>query len=124
MTEQTDIEIPELERTRARAIIDRDFEKFTQIAHPALRYTHSSGVTDTLASYVNACRDGTYVYESIDLSVEEVVATDATAISYGHMLASLSVDGKPKELDYEYLSVWSRVDLTWRFLSFCPRPTT
>ena len=37
-----------------------------RVCHPDLMYTHSNGVTDTLASYLEKCRNGFYVYHAVD----------------------------------------------------------
>ena len=54
--------ITELERQRFEAVVAGDFDVFASVCHPDLMYTHSNGVTDTLAEYLAKCRDGFYVY--------------------------------------------------------------
>lgn len=115
--------ILKLERQRANAVMNQDFETFEKLSHPDLRYIHSTGTVDSLRSYVNSCRKGVYFYKEIRLPVDEIIVTGNTAVVFGRMEASILVDGRPKELDYPSIAVWAREQGRWRFLAFTPRAT-
>jgi hypothetical protein len=64
--------IKELEDRRFAAVVAGDFDGFAAVCHPDLIYTHSTGVTDTLASYLEKCRSGFYVYHAVEHPVTKI----------------------------------------------------
>jgi hypothetical protein len=60
------------EDQRYRAAVAGDVELFARLAHPDLAYTHSDGTLDDLDSYVRKCREGYYVYDSIEHPIDRI----------------------------------------------------
>jgi hypothetical protein len=85
--------IIELERQRYAAIVAGDFDGFAAVCHPELMYTHSTGVTDSLDSYLAKCHEGFYVYHHVDHPVERIVVTGDAALVLGEMNADLTAGG-------------------------------
>jgi ketosteroid isomerase-like protein len=120
-TGTTDTEqIRELEDRRYDAVVSRDFDGFAMLAHPELAYTHSSGDTDTLESYLEKCRSGFYVYHRIDHPIDRITVVGDTAIVVGEMHADITAGGVEKTLANRCLAVWVRTDEGWRLLGYQP----
>jgi ketosteroid isomerase-like protein len=121
--DDTDVEeVVELERLRYDAVVAGDFDAFAAVCHPDLVYTHSTGVTDTLESYVAKCRDGYYDYHRIDHPVTKVVLHGDVALVLGEMNADITAGGARKQLRNSCLAVWVRAGETWKLIGYQPTP--
>lgn len=114
--------ISELEDTRYRAMMDGNFDSFEALAHPELTYTHSTGVVDTLGSYLAKCRDGYYDYIHIDHPIESVDVVGDIALVHGLMTGELVAGGVHKRLRNRSLAIWRRVGEQWLFYTYQPTP--
>ncbi|WP_084356423.1 nuclear transport factor 2 family protein [Mycolicibacterium wolinskyi] len=114
--------IRNLERERYSAVVAGDFDRFAALAHPQLAYTHSNGVTDTLESYLDKCRNGFYVYEHVDHPIDFITIVDDVALVVGEMNANLVADGTEKVLANRALAVWKNGSQGWRLLAYQPTP--
>jgi 3-hydroxyisobutyrate dehydrogenase-like beta-hydroxyacid dehydrogenase/ketosteroid isomerase-like protein len=113
-------QIRELEDRRFDAMVAGDFDGFAKLAHPDLAYTHSTGDTDTLESYMEKCRAGFYTYHRIDHPVERITVVGDTAIVVGEMHADLTAGGVQKTLANRSLAVWVRSGGDWKLLGYQP----
>ena len=116
--------VTELERQRFAAIVAGDFDAFAAVCHPELIYTHSTGVTDSLESYLTKCHEGFYVYHRVDHPVQRIVVTGDTALVLGEMNADLTSGGVRKQLRNSSLAVWVRVGESWKLIGYQPTPKT
>ncbi|MGW2254991.1 nuclear transport factor 2 family protein [Kitasatospora sp. NPDC001660] len=107
-----------LENRRFEALVAGDLDGFTEITHPELVYTHSSGTLDTLDSYLAKCASGFFVYHWIEHPIDRITVVGDTAIVIGDMRADLSVNGVHRKLENRSLAVWTRVDGQWKFLAY------
>jgi uncharacterized protein (TIGR02246 family) len=114
--------VQDLEARRYNDMTTGDFDDFAALCHPDLIYTHSSGSTDTLDSYLDKCRSGYYVYHQVDHPVSKVVIRGDTALVLGEMNATVTAGGTDKELRNTSLSVWVRDDDTWKLAAYQPTP--
>ena len=112
--------ITALEHERFNAIVAGDLEKFTNLCHERLVYTHSDGSRDSLESYVSKVRRGIYNYSRISHPVEEIIVIGDVALVVGRMIADLTINGAAKRLDNSSLAVWVREDNQWKFLAYQP----
>jgi uncharacterized protein (TIGR02246 family) len=112
--------VRDLEDQRYRAVETGDFELFARLAHPELAYTHSDGTLDDLESYLSKCREGYYVYHSIEHPIERITVAGDTAIVVGEMNAVITAGGTRKTLANRALAVWVRKAEGWRLLAFQP----
>ncbi|GAA3065433.1 hypothetical protein GCM10010464_32220 [Pseudonocardia yunnanensis] len=113
-------QIRELEDRRYDAMVAGDFDGFAKLAHPDLAYTHSTGDTDTLESYMEKCRAGFYTYHRIDHPVDRITVVGDTAIVVGEMHADLTAGGVQKTLANRSLAVWVRSGGDWQLLGYQP----
>jgi ketosteroid isomerase-like protein len=114
--------IAQMERERFEAVVSGRFDVFEALAHPDLMYTHSNGVTDTLRSYLEKCRDGFYVYHRIDHPITKIVIKRDVALVLGEMHADLTAGGTRKRLNNTSLAVWVREGQSWRLIAYHPTP--
>jgi hypothetical protein len=115
-------EIRQLENIRYQAIIDQDWDRFAQLCHPGLAYTHASGETDTLDSYLEKVRAGYFVYRDIDHPIDFIRIVDGVALVIGQMNAHVTAGGQEKALRNRYLAVWKSTAEGWRLLAYQPTP--
>ena len=114
--------ITALEQRRFDAMTAGDFDAFAAVSHPELIYTHSNAVTDTLESYLRKCRDGFYVYHSIDHPITRIVISGDVALVLGEMNADLTAGGVRKQLNNSSLAVWVRDGDSWLLIGYQPTP--
>ncbi len=126
MTEGTDTEaqIRALEDERYAAIVAGNFDAFAELAHPELVYTHSNGATDTVASYLDKCTSGFYVYHHIEHPIDFIRLVDDLTLVIGEMNASITAGGVAKELRNRCLAVWKETTKGWKLLAYQPTPTS
>jgi len=115
--------IRSLEDSRYEAIIAGNFDRFAELAHPDLVYTHSNGSTDTLDSYLEKCRNGYYVYHRVDHPIDFLRVIDDVALVVGEMNADITANGADKVLTNRCLAVWKKTTDGWRLLAYQPTPT-
>src|SRR6266853_1594137 len=74
-------EILALEDKRFGAMIARDFKALDAMLHGDLLYTHSSGVTDTKATWLQSMQSGKTKYKSVNCTDRKVRVIGEVAIS-------------------------------------------
>jgi ketosteroid isomerase-like protein len=121
-SKDTEALIRELEDRRFQAIVDSNFEAFAEHAHPDLTYAHSNGVVDTTASYLKKCRDGYYVYHSVDHPITSIRIEGNVALVFGEMNAEITAGGTRKSLRNKSLAVWLNESGSWKLLAYQPTP--
>ena len=72
-----------LEDDRYDAVQSGDVDRFIAIRHPALMYTRTSGITDTLESYTSELCQRYYVYHSIEHPIDRVVTVHDVTLVLG-----------------------------------------
>jgi ketosteroid isomerase-like protein len=120
----TEKEILGLEDKRFGAMIARDFAALEKLVHDELLYTHSSGVTDTKASWVASMKSGKVKYKSVSCSERQVRFFGDVALARGRAAIEVDIDGQPKSLRLLFLNAWARTPQGWKFVAWqsCPQP--
>jgi ketosteroid isomerase-like protein len=111
-----------LEDLRFSALVAEDFDAVAAVCHPELIYTHSNGATDTLASYLEKCRSGYYIYHAVDHPVTKIVIAGDVALVLGEMNADLTVGGNRLQLRNISLAVWVHHGDKWQLIAYQPTP--
>jgi hypothetical protein len=111
-----------LEAQRFEAIVQRDYDQFASLALPDLVYVHSSGVVDSLAQYLDKCRNGYYVYQSIDHPIDEIRQYGNTVLVIGGMNADLIINGEQRFLKNKSLAIWTMAEGSWKFTAYQATP--
>ena len=117
-------EILGLEDKRFAAMITRDFAALDKVVHDELLYTHSSGVTDTKASWLESMRSGRVKYKSVQCSERQVRLFGEVALTRGRAALEVEIGGEPKSLRLLFLNAWTRTPQGWKFVAWqsCPLP--
>jgi hypothetical protein len=114
--------IRRLEDERYAAMLAGDSATLERLLDPGLRYTHSSGVVDSKASYIEGVRAKRWEYQSIDRAEETIVVRADAALVFNRFRASIKVSGAAKQLDNRMLAVWTRFEGAWRLLAIHSTP--
>jgi hypothetical protein len=120
----TEKEMVALEDKRFAAMIARDFAALEQMVHDELLYTHSSGVTDTKASWIESMKSGKVKYKSVNCSGRQVKFFGEVALMRGRAAIEVDIDGQAKSLRLLFLNAWTRTPQGWKFVAWqsCPQP--
>ena len=116
-------DIRRLDDERYAAMLAGDAATLDRLLDPELRYTHSSGVVDSKASYIEGVRAKRWEYQSIDRSEETILVRGEVALVFNRFRASIRIGGASKELDNRMLAVWGkRGSGAWRLLAIHSTP--
>ena len=118
----TDKELLALEERRFAAMIARDFGALERLVHDELRYTHSSGVSDGKASWLDSMRSGRVRYQSAKCSEQKVRIYGDTALITGRAHIEAEIAGQPKTLKLLFLNAWTRTPQGWQFVAWQSTP--
>jgi ketosteroid isomerase-like protein len=86
-------EILALEEKRFGAMIGRDFKALEAMVHDDLLYTHSSGVTDTKASWLQSMQSGKTKYKSVNCTDHKVRVIGEVALITGRAAIEAEIGG-------------------------------
>jgi len=117
-------EILGLEDKRFAAMIARDLAALEKLTHDQRLYTHTAGLTDTKASWLESIKAGKAKYKSVDCSERKVRFLGEVALVNGKAAIEVEVDGKPRSLRLVFLNAWTRTPQGWKFVAWqsCPLP--
>jgi len=117
-------EILSLEDKRFAAMIARDFAALEKMTHDELLYTHSSGVTDSKASWLESMKSGKVKYKGASCSERQVKFFGEVALIRGRAAIEVDIGGQPKSLRLLFLNAWTRTPQGWKFAAWQSCPTT
>src|SRR5215472_6523883 len=101
-------EILALEDRRFAAMVARDFKALEGMLHGDLLYTHSSGVTDTKATWLQSMQSGKTKYKSVNCTDRKVRV----------------IGGEPRSLKLLFLNAWAKTPQGWKFVAWQSTPLT
>jgi ketosteroid isomerase-like protein len=118
-------EILALEDRRLAAMIAQDFGALEPLVHEQLLYTHSSGLTDTKASWLESMKAGRVKYKSASCSERKVRVFGDVALVNGKARIEAENNGEPRTLKLLFLNAWTRTPQGWKFVAWqsCPQPS-
>jgi len=121
----TEKEILALEDKRFAAMVG-DLAALEALLHDDLLYTHSSGLTDTKASWLASMRSGKTKYKSGVWTDRKVRFAGETALVTGRAQLEAEVNGQPRTLKLVFLNAWTKTPKGWKFIAWqsTPQPTT
>ena len=119
MSEQ---EILKLEDERFGAMIARDFARLQLLVHDELMYTHSSGVVDGKASWLDSMKTGRVKYKKASCTERKVRLFGDTALITGRALIEAEIGGQAKTLKLLFLNAWTRTPQGWKFVAWQSTP--
>jgi ketosteroid isomerase-like protein len=104
----SDKEILALEDKRCAAMCGGDFAALEAMLHDELLYTHSSGLTDTKATWLASLRSGKTKYKSATCSDRKVRLVGDTAFVTGRVAIEAEINGQPRSLRLVFLNAWTK----------------
>jgi ketosteroid isomerase-like protein len=118
-------EILALEDKRLSAMIARDFKALEAMVHEQLAYTHSSGVVDGKASWLESMRSGKVKYKSASCTERKVRLFGDVALTTGRASIEADIGGQAKSLRLLFLNAWVKTPQGWKFVAWqsTPMPT-
>ena len=119
-----DKEILGLEDKRFAAMVARDFAGLEKMVHEELLYTHSSGLTDTKATWLESMKSGKVKYKSANCSERQVKFFGDVALVRGKAAIEAEIGGQARSLRLLFLNAWVRTPQGWKFAAWqsCPQP--
>jgi ketosteroid isomerase-like protein len=113
-----------LEDERFAAMVGEDFRSLEAMVHDELIYTHSSGVVDSKASWLESMRTRKTRYHKVTPAERKVRVYGDTALVTGRADIEAEIGGQPKSLRLFYLIAWTKTPEGWKFVAWqsAPRP--
>jgi uncharacterized protein (TIGR02246 family) len=99
---------------RIAATIKGDLAALGALMTDDLTYTHSSGVTETKAEFLDGLKTGKYLYKSIEAPTRRVRVHGDAAIVSGPAHIVIEPGGKRTELDLYFTEIYVREGGKWR----------
>src|SRR5436190_2132794 len=111
----TEKEILALEDRRCAAMTAGDLASLEKLLHDELLYTHSSGVTDTKASWQLSMKSGKTRCKSVKCSDQQVRVFGDVALVTGRVHIEAEINGQPMTLRLMFLNAWAKTPPVVRF---------
>ena len=118
----TEKDILALEEERFGAMIARDFPRLQLLVHDELMYTHSSGVVDGKASWLDSMKSGRVKYKKAQCTERKVRMYGDTALITGRAQIEAEIGGQPKTLKLLFLNAWTKTPQGWKFVAWQSTP--
>jgi ketosteroid isomerase-like protein len=99
---------------RIAATIKGDVAALGAMMTDDLTYTHSSGITETKAEFLDGLKTGKYLYRAIDASGRRVRVHGDSALVSGPCHIVIEPGGKRTELDLYFSELYVREGGAWR----------
>ncbi|WP_213957931.1 MULTISPECIES: nuclear transport factor 2 family protein [unclassified Variovorax] len=103
---------------RCAAMLERDFTALETLLDDALTYTHSTGVTESKAQYLDALRTGRVKYLGLKRELDHFHAWGTCAVMQGRLGVEAEVDGQPYGTRALFTSTWVRQEGKWRMAAW------
>ncbi len=103
---------------RFRAQVDGNFAALEQLLADDLTYTHSSGLRQTKAEYLNGLRSGGTVYKRVEAGTSKVQINGPVAVVTGKASVSINIRGADSDADLIYTEVQVYRDGRWQLLTW------
>lgn len=101
------------EEARRLAMLAADTAALDTLLSDALAYTHSTGVTDSKAGYLQLLAGGTLRYESLEFVAPQVRLLGTTGLVSAVMRATVRKGEVRRDIASGYLAVWERTASGW-----------
>lgn len=100
------------------AMISGDKSSLESLILPELTYGHSGGHIDDSAEFVDKLSSKKSVFETIDITNQNISIVGNTAIVRHHFYAKTNDLGKgPSDVTLDILLVWAKVKNDWKLLA-------
>lgn len=114
------------EAIRYSSLLRADIAALDKLFGENLVYTHSSGVVDTKASYLEAIADGRLLYRDAAADIQQLFAVDdegdGVVICISRIRMNVDVEGVPMRLVNQGTGVWARSGGGYKLVAFQATP--
>lgn len=98
--------VAEADDRRQAAMLAGDLDGLADLLSSQLIYVHTTGDTDTKASYLDAVGSGLVEYRHLERREDRCVARSGSVLCSGRQLGLSILRGEPQLIDSAYLSLW------------------
>ena len=109
--------IETMEDRRYAAMLYKDMKMLRSLLHDQLIYVHSSGTTDTKASYIAGLEAGTWDYRCIRRSKQTIKVQGSLALVFKRISMNIAVGGHLVCMENRDLAVWIYEANIWRLIA-------
>jgi ketosteroid isomerase-like protein len=115
----TEAAVRALEAKRTAAMVKADVASLATLLGDDLSYVHSSGVTDTKASFIGLLKSGDLKYRSIaESDVKVRVYGDLALLTGRALMVSKRATQDEASHDLYFTSVWAKTGGAWHFVAW------
>jgi ketosteroid isomerase-like protein len=107
-----------LELQRFQAATKVDFDTLGKLLADDLTYTHSTGVLETKAVFLDSLKTGKLQFKKIEPADLQVRVYGTTAIINGTAHVSVVSEGQPKEIHLRFTDVWANRAGQWQMVAW------
>ncbi len=111
---EVELDVAAAQDRRIAATIGADVPALAAMMTDDLTYTHSGGVTETKAEFLDALRTGKYVYREILTRDRKIRVHGDTAVVSGPCHVVIEPGGKRTELDLYFTELYVKEGGQWR----------
>lgn len=108
----------QLEKRRYDLMIKKDLAGLRELLADDMRYTHSSGVTETREQFLDGLASGKSVYYAVRPEEMQVRLYGNTAILNGIALFDTEVNGQKTTLRLKYTDAYVKRNGKWQFVTW------
>jgi ketosteroid isomerase-like protein len=106
------------ELARFAAAEKNDLEALGKLLADDLTYTHSTGVLETKAVFLDSLKSGKLQFKKIEPADLQVRVYGTTAVINGTAKLSVVSDGQPKEVHARFTDVWVSHGGRWQMVAW------
>jgi ketosteroid isomerase-like protein len=106
------------ELKRFEAAVKVDLDALGKMLADDLTYTHSTGVLETKAVFLESLKSGKLQFKKIEPGDLQVRVYGTTAIINGTAAVSVVSDGQPKDIKLRFTDVWANRAGRWQMVAW------
>jgi len=106
------------ELTRFDAQVNADAKVLGELLDDGLEYSHSNGVLDSKASFIESLTSGTRDYIATTADIESIRIFGDVAVIRGTAKVTVNENGKPLDLNLGYTDLWLWKNGKWQMTSW------
>ena len=99
------------------AMLYKDVKMLRSLLHDQLTYVHSSGTTDTKASYIAGLETGLWDYRCIRRSKQTIKVQGSLALVFNRISMNIAAGGHIVCMENRDLAVWINEANIWRLIA-------
>lgn len=98
------------------AMLNADSATLVHLTNDSLSYGHSGGGIDNKATFVKKLLTGATDFTTLDITQQQIVIVNNTAIVRHQLFANTNDNGKPGTVKLAVMQVWVKQGKQWQFV--------